>query len=210
MTTAVPKYKLWEALQVAVDLGTRALEEIRTLARIPGPPGPPGKLQIVREWSERVCYAGEAVTFAGQTFQALHDTARAPGTEDWICIAERGRDGNHGLDGSDGRSFNIRGTWVEDEEYRQLDVVALNGASFGARKDNPGPCPGEGWQLIAAQGKRGNQGDRGLKGDKGDRGENGTPVVAMDINLDGLLTLTNGDGSQVTCDLYPVLSQIKN
>jgi hypothetical protein len=37
-----PKYSIWEALQTAIALGTRALEEIRTLARTPGPPGEPG------------------------------------------------------------------------------------------------------------------------------------------------------------------------
>lgn len=37
-----PKYKLWEAIEIAIALGTRALEEIRTLARTPGPPGKDG------------------------------------------------------------------------------------------------------------------------------------------------------------------------
>ena len=40
---------------------------------------------------------------------------------------------------------------------------ALRG-SFIAKKDNPGPCPGAGWQLIASQGKRGDKGERGLQG----------------------------------------------
>jgi hypothetical protein len=46
-------------------------------------------------------------------------------------------------------------------------VVALDGASFVARRDNPGECPGAGWQLIARQGQRGvagPRGDRGLPG----------------------------------------------
>ena len=40
------------------------------------------------------------------------------------------------------------------------DVVALNGGSFIARKDVPGPCPGPGWQLIASQGRRGAAGEK--------------------------------------------------
>ena len=109
--------------------------------------------------------------------------------------------------GAEGRSFAIRGTWSEGEAYRELDVVALNGASFGARRDDPGPCPGEGWQMIAAQGKRGNAGERGA-GARGERGLPGPPAVALDVNEEGLLTLTNADGSQVSCDLYPLLAKL--
>ena len=42
MANLVPKYKLGEAISVAIALGTRAIEEIRTLARTPGPKGDPG------------------------------------------------------------------------------------------------------------------------------------------------------------------------
>jgi len=118
---------------------------------------------------------------------------------------ERGEQGQQGLSGL---SFRIRGTWIEINEYRALDVVALGGASFAAKRDDPGPCPGDGWQLIAAQGKRGHQGEQGLEGAKGDRGEPGLPVVALTVSDEGALTLTNGDGSVVTCDLYPVLAKV--
>ena len=118
-----------------------------------------------------------------------------------------GPEGRNGANGVDGRSFVIRGTWSEAETYHALDVVALNGASFGARCDNPGPCPGDGWQMIAAQGKRGNAGERGA-GARGERGAPGPSAVALDVNEEGLLTLTNADGSTVTCDLYPLLVRL--
>jgi len=120
---------------------------------------------------------------------------------------EPGPEGPPGKDGAEGRSFVIRGTWSEAESYRELDVVALNGASFGARCDNPGPCPGDGWQMIAAQGKRGNAGERGA-GARGERGMPGPAAVALDVNEEGLLTLTNADGSRVSCDLYPLLAKL--
>jgi hypothetical protein len=44
-------------------------------------------------------------------------------------------------DGRDGRSLNVRGTWDPGASYFTLDVVACNGASFIARRDNPGVCP---------------------------------------------------------------------
>lgn len=166
-----------------------------------GEPGPPGKLPLVRAWADGVHYEADVVTHDGAVYQAQRDTGREPPHEDWLLIAAPGRDGE------DGRSLNIRGTWSAVEIYQRLDVVALNGASFAARRDDPGPCPGEGWQMIAAQGKRGNPGEAG-KGLRGDPGKAGPPVAAMSIDDDGMLTLVNADGSEVRCDLYPILSKL--
>jgi hypothetical protein len=92
----------------------------------------------------------------------------------------------------------VRRTFKETAEYRRYDVVALNGGSFIALKDAPGPCPGSGWQLIASQGKRGaagQKGERGPPGPKGDAGASGTTIrdwkidrtryVAMAVMSDG-------------------------
>lgn len=166
----------------------------------PGEPGAPGKLPVVRAWSDSVYYEADVVTHGGAVYQAQRDTGREPPHEDWLLIAAAGRDGQ------DGRSLNIRATWNEGETYQRLDVVALNGAAFCARRDDPGPCPGEGWQMIAAQGKAGRPGEAG-KGIRGEPGRAGPPVAAMHIDPEGMLTLTNADGSVVTCDLYPVLAK---
>jgi hypothetical protein len=168
----------------------------------PGHEGAPGKLGEVKGWEDRVYYQGEIVTLAGSTYQAVKDTGRAPPVDDWTLIAAGG------TDGVDGRSFEIRGTWSEAAEYSALDVVMLNGASFVAKHDTPGICPGEGWQLMSMQGKTGKPGDRGAPGQKGDRGEPGQALVALDVSEEGILTAVNGDGSVVTCDLYPLLSRI--
>jgi hypothetical protein len=132
----------------------------------PGPrgeQGPPGKLPLVRLWKpETVYYEGDVVAYDGGTFQAKRDTGQPPSHADWICLATAGRDGN---------SITVRGTFNETAEYRRLDVVALNGGSFVARKDAPGPCPGSGWQLLASQGKRGVAGARGERGERGPKGD---------------------------------------
>jgi len=119
---------------------------------------------------------------------------------------EQGVPGPPGDAGADGRSFEIRGTYDAAASYRALDVVALNGGSFVARIDNPGACPGDGWQLLTRQGKPGDKGDRGPKGDRGDPGH---APVALAINDEGLLTLRLADGSTVTCDLYPLLTRAR-
>lgn len=159
-----------------------------------GPEGPIGKLPIVLDWQDRVYYEGEVVTRDGSVFQSICDTGKAPGHEDWRCIVAAGKEGR------EGRSFTVRETWKEEAEYRALDVVALNGAAFVARHDEPGTCPGEGWQIISMQGK---QGKPGPKGDIGhSRG-------LTHLRLDGeMLVGVNADGSTVECDFYPLLEQI--
>ena len=42
MSKLNPKYTIWEAIQAALAVGTKALQEVRDLARIPGPPGKDG------------------------------------------------------------------------------------------------------------------------------------------------------------------------
>jgi hypothetical protein len=84
----------------------------------------------------------------------------------------------HCKDGRDGRSPEVRGLFSDKETYKALDIVALNGGSFIAKRDDPGSCPGDGWQLIASHGKRGDRGERGLPGIPG------VPVVIQKWRLD--------------------------
>jgi hypothetical protein len=63
---------------------------------------------------------------------------------------------------------NPRGTHDNKVIYSRLDIVTRDSSSFIALRDNPGACPGDGWQMVACGGKKGPQGDRGPKGDKGD------------------------------------------
>jgi hypothetical protein len=61
----------------------------------------------------------------------------------------------------------VRGTFQPGSNYARGDIVALDGGSFIARKDHPGKCPGEGWQLVARQGQRGIAGPEGKRGPPG-------------------------------------------
>jgi hypothetical protein len=130
----------------------------------PGPEGPRGMLPIARAWKDGVSYAGDVVTHDGGMWQAIKDTGKPPGGADWIKLAVRGRDA---------RSPRPRGTYSASEAYAELDVVVRDSSSFIALKDDPGPCPGDGWQMMACGGKRGVAGEKGPPGKDGARGERG-------------------------------------
>jgi hypothetical protein len=58
----------------------------------------------------------------------------------------------------------IRGTHDPKAEYCANDMVAKDGGTFVAKRNNPGVLPGDGWQLLARQGQRGVAGERGAPG----------------------------------------------
>jgi len=124
--------------------------------------------QVKAFMGNSVHYCGDVVTCDGGTWQAKRDTARAPPHEDWACLAQAGRNAV---------SPKIKGTYREDQAYTYLDIVALNGSSFIAKCDEPGMCPGEGWQVIASAGKQGKPGVKGDKGDRGDHGHHGVTTI---------------------------------
>jgi hypothetical protein len=131
------------------------------------------------------------VAHLGGTYQALRDTGRAPGGEDWTCLAAAGRDA---------AIPTPRGTFEDGKAYRALDIVALNGGSFIALRNDQGACPGEGWQLLTRQGQRGIaglKGDRGAQGDRGLPGERAAKLTGWKIDRDNYLaTPLMSDGSQ--------------
>jgi hypothetical protein len=59
------------------------------------------------------------------------------------------------------QSFQHRGPFTPDATYAAGDIAMINGSAFIALRDNPRPCPGRGWRLLAAVGKRGPKGDPG-------------------------------------------------
>jgi hypothetical protein len=121
-----------------------------------------------------VYYEADVVTHEGSTYHALRDTARAPPHADhWICLASAGRDAI---------TPTVRGTFDARAHYKKLDIVTFDKGSFIARHDDPGLCPGDGWQLVAAQGARGEKGLAGSRGEKGDKGAPGPTIVGWEID----------------------------
>jgi hypothetical protein len=92
----------------------------------------------------------------------------APPHSDWVCLARAG---------CDGLTPTIRGTYDAYGKYNRLDIVASDGASFIAKRDNPGLCPGDDWQLLSRQGKPGRRGETGERGPRGEKGDTGPPAA---------------------------------
>src|SRR5207342_480314 len=88
---------------------------------------------------------------------------------------EIGEPGPEGRAGKDAAQITIRGTYDAGARYGHLDAVATGGSTFIARYDNPGPCPGDGWQLIASAGRPGRPGPQGERGERGLPGQ--APVI---------------------------------
>jgi hypothetical protein len=170
---------------------------------LPGERGADGMLPLLRAWEDRVYRAGECAVIAGATWQASKDTGKAPPHDDWTCIAAKG---------VDGRGLLARGTYDPEDVYKSHEIVALNGGSFVALTDDPGECPGPGWQLLTAPGKRGQRGEdgqRGPEGAEGPQGKDGASPVALTVTDDGVLTLTLETGDELVADFYPILRGIK-
>ena len=108
----------------------------------------------------------------------------------------------------------MRGTFDPEATYAALDVVAVNGSSFIARRDNPGECPGEGWQLIAATGKRGvagQKGDAGDRGAKGDPGTSGATIVSWRIDRKHYRAIAKmSDGRELPLELRELFEQFQH
>ena len=118
-----------------------------------------------------------------------------------------------GEDGKDGAEFQVCGTYDPNRSYNKLSIVMLKGSTFAASRDNPGDCPGTGWQLLALPGKvgdKGQPGPRGERGDKGERGEPGATIVSWQIDREGYRAIPFlSDGSPgATLDLRPFFEQM--
>ena len=89
-----------------------------------------------------------------------------------------------------GLTPHVRGTWQATESYSALDVCVHDGASWIAKHSNPGGLPGEGWQLLACRGSRGQigpTGPRGETGPPGPQGERGPKFTRWDIDRKRLM-----------------------
>jgi hypothetical protein len=80
-------------------------------------------------------------------------------------------------------AMRVRGTYQAGTKYARGDMVVLDGGSFLARKDDPGPCPSSHWQLMSKQGQR------GIAGEKGPPGRDAPRIVSWKLDRQHYLAI---------------------
>lgn len=148
-----------------------------------GPPGergiagPPGRFAAPSVWARGIHYESTLALHAGSTWCAVRDTAEEPPHPDWQLVAARGEDAPVG---------RVHGLYDPAGLYRRFDLVTFRNAEWRARKDDPGPLPGEGWAISAQEGKRGERGRIGERGPPGPAGPQGREAPSIvDWRCDG-------------------------
>lgn len=145
-----PRYTLVETIKVALSLARRALEEVRALARIPGPQGEQGlpgvcfdEIKSSQEDDGRVLI-----------FQFFRGEKLLTEVRHITCTV---------ID---------RGVW-RDGEFLKGDGVTWGGSFFIAQSDTKAkPGESDSWRLAV---KRGRDGKDGKPGEHGKQGPEGKP-----------------------------------
>jgi hypothetical protein len=123
MSKLVPKYTMWEALNATLSLGQKALDEIRTLARMPGPAGKDGigvdnvkvkhldkgRIQIFSFMLKGEVVSEQRLVTSNQIYRGVYqdgkqylcgDTVTWSGSQ-WHCDAEETTEKPGHVDGND-------------------------------------------------------------------------------------------------------------
>ncbi len=125
-----PEYTIWQAISTAIALATRALNEVRALARIPGPQGEKGEKGEAGFGFTDLTYDGER-RFIFECF-----------TEKKVFVLPIQID---------------RGIWNKDQAYERGDCTSSGGNYFCAQIDSQGEPPGtsKSWRCLVRRGRDG-------------------------------------------------------
>ncbi len=126
-----PEYTIWQAISTAIALATRALNEVRALARIPGPPGEKGEKGEAGFGFTDLTYDGER-RFIFECFN-----------ERKVFVLPILID---------------RGVWKHDHAYERGDCTTSDGGLWIAQVDSQSERPGnssKAWRLAVKRGRDG-------------------------------------------------------
>lgn len=154
-TIPAPRYSIWQAMNVAVSLGMRALEEVRALARDGGKPGPPG--------------------LGFDDFTMEHDGERK-------FVFRLARDDQPPKEWSFTVVAQIyRGVYEEGRAYDPGDTVTWGGSLWHCNEpttDKP-KANLTAWTLAVKCGRDGRDGKPGEKGERGPEGRPGRDLTQL-------------------------------
>ncbi len=134
--TQKPKYSIWEGLNIALSLAAKALEEIRILAREPGPAGTPGK-----DGKDGIGFDDFTADF--------EDDGRVDVIKFWLdgkVVKEIRRQTKMAL---------YRSVLDKQRTYHPGDMVTWNGSVWHCNTESKGDISGDKWTLAVKKGRDG-------------------------------------------------------
>lgn len=150
-----PRYTWAEALQTAIALSARAIEEVRSLARQPGPRGADG-----------FGFDDMTVAHDGERTVTLR-FVRGDDVKEFPFVIP---------------AMIYRGVFKEGA-YERGDTVTWDGSLWHANTDtDEKPGISKSWQLVAKKGRDGKEGTPGKQGLPGVAGKDGKDLTQMDAS----------------------------
>ena len=147
-----------------------------------GPPGPPG------ERGER-----------GEPGEAITGPPGEPGIQ--------GLPGPPGEPGEVPYVGDVCGLFDATRDYRKFDLVTLHGAEWRAKRDTPGPLPGDGWAMASEAGRRGKPGEKGERGERGPAGERGASIAGWTVREFRAVPIMSDGSNGAPLDLRELFEQ---
>ncbi len=140
MSLPPPRYTIWQALMAALALSKQAIEEVRALARVPGPVGPPGPSGIDGKDGFNADWLDWDLDMDTRTMTMIQtrgtETKRTPKKMAGLPL--------------------YRGVYKDGVAYEHGDEVTFGGSMFIALQDtNSRPETDNTWQLNTKRGRDG-------------------------------------------------------
>jgi hypothetical protein len=158
------RYSLLDCIQTALTLSMRAIEEVRALARMPGPRGERGE--------------------PGKDGLGFGDL-RLRQVDDRTYIVEASRDGEVKEVGTITNPCMLyKGVYKDGSVHQRGDVITWAGCLWHAN-DATMDKPGDGsknWTLAVKCGRDGRNGKDGDRGDRGPEGKPGRDATALSFD----------------------------
>lgn len=161
MSLPKPQYSIWQAIEAALALAMRAVEETRSLARQPGPRG---------EQGER----------GKDAFAISEVNLTSPDGGRTLILEFKDANGEKVVSKLKTHLVLDRGVYREENSYVCGDGVSWDGSFWIAQQDSK-EKPGQGskaWRLAVKRGRDGKDG-KSIQGPPGPQGEPGRDLTQL-------------------------------
>lgn len=145
MSKLLPKYTFWDGLNVALTLGMQALEEIRALARLPGPEGKDG----INGRDGKDGKNGKDGIGFDDVDEFEEDDGRIL-VRRFYCGGQIFKEFRHQT-----KMVIYRGVYDQAKTYQPGDMATWNGSLWHCNKEVSGKIGSDHWTLAVKKGRDG-------------------------------------------------------